>query len=91
MNNKIYKGCRICGYGNFYNDELPWGEDGETPTFNFCPCCGCEFGYVDCKIEAIREYRNTWIKNSAKWYDQKIRPINWSLEEQLKKIPKEYL
>jgi hypothetical protein len=33
--------CRICG---LKQDFKPWGEDGKTPAFEICSCCGVEFG-----------------------------------------------
>ena len=40
MHNKMLHICRVCGY---CDEELfPWGEDGETPTFEICPCCNVE-------------------------------------------------
>ena len=27
--------CRVCGY---YIDDLPWGKDGNCPTYEICPC-----------------------------------------------------
>lgn len=23
-------------------DYNPWGDDGKTPTYDICPCCGVE-------------------------------------------------
>ena len=36
--------CRVCG---LLSSDPPWGYDGVSPTFDFCPCCGVEFGYED--------------------------------------------
>jgi hypothetical protein len=48
--------CRVCGY--LYEEEdasaLPWGGDGENPTFAFCIFCGVEFGYQDATPEGAR-------------------------------------
>ena len=38
--------CRICGYRLGFE---PWGDDGKTPTYEICPCCGVEFGNEDWK------------------------------------------
>ena len=40
-NNEFYV-CRVCGAEQ---PEAPWGDDGETPTYDICNCCGVEFGY----------------------------------------------
>ena len=49
--------CRVCGFlhDKDYkdNDYFPWGKDGNTPTFDFCECCGTEFGYNDYCLENI--------------------------------------
>ena len=51
--------CRICG---FHNKYLPWGEDGEKPNFELCPCCGVQFGKEDITLESIQKYRKEWLK-----------------------------
>jgi len=80
--------CRICG---LKQPDLPWGVDENTPTFDYCYCCGVEFGYQDSNIDAIRKYRTKWIREGAVWNEPEQRPSNWSLEEQLKDIPEKYL
>lgn len=79
--------CRVCGLNRGYE---PWGEDGNTPCFDICSCCGVEFGYEDCNLEATRSYRKTWLKRN-KWFKPKKMSIDWCLEEQLKYIPKGYV
>jgi hypothetical protein len=80
--------CRVCG---LYSDDFyPWGEDGNTASFEICFCCGTQFGYEDNNINATRANREKWIKNGAKWFNPKYKPENWSLEDQLKNIPEEY-
>ena len=76
--------CRVCGLSRGYE---PWGEDGNTPIFEICNCCGAEFGYHDFNLEATKSYRKTWLERKNKWFEPKKMPLNWSLEEQLKKIP----
>ncbi len=75
--------CKVCG---LLLDEAPWGEDGETPSFEICDCCGVEFGYEDSTIESIKRYREMWIKSGTKWFNAKKRPSVWSLKEQLKNV-----
>lgn len=79
--------CPVCGYplGN-YN---PWGDDGKTPTFDICPCCGVEWGNEDYTTESRTEYRNKWLADGAKWFEPQKKPVNWNLEEQLKDIDHE--
>ncbi len=81
--------CRVCGLF-LGKDYFPWGEDGQCPTFDICPCCGVEFGYEDCSAESIKAFRNEWFVEETPWFDPKRKAENWSLEEQLKNIPEEF-
>jgi hypothetical protein len=80
--------CRVCG---LLCPEPPWGEDGNSPDFSICVCCGAEAGYEDCIPKAARAYRERWVSGGAKWIDDQYRPKEWSLEEQLAHVPKEFL
>ena len=80
--------CRVCGY---YIDDLPWGKDGNCPTYEICPCCGVEFGNEDCTKESTKQYREKWINGGAKWFEPEEKPKNWNKEEQFIKIPQEFL
>jgi len=80
--------CRVCG---FDHGDYTWGEDGTLASFEICDCCGAEFGYYDCNLEAIRRNRKKWIDGGANWSNPKIRPANWNLQIQLQQIPEEYL
>ncbi|MEK7339705.1 MAG: hypothetical protein AABZ92_03200 [Verrucomicrobiota bacterium] len=84
--NESYR-CRICG---LEQDFQPWGEDGQTPTFELCGCCGVDFGYQDCTLVYVKKFREKWLKKRGKWANPDEKPPNWSLEEQLKQIPQEY-
>ncbi len=79
--------CRICGLKLL---EPPWGENGETPSFNICPCCGVEFGYEDTVLPAIYAFREQWITEGAKWFRPKIKPDCWNIKNQLRQIPPKY-
>jgi hypothetical protein len=76
--------CRICG---LIQPDAPWGETGKDPSHDICPCCGVEFGYEDCLLSAIRKYRDAWIDKGSKWWNPKLQPTVWDIEEQLKNIP----
>lgn len=80
--------CRVCG---LKQDFKPWGEDGKTPAFEICGCCGFEFGYQDCIPEYVKKFRKEWLKKDGEWASPDEKPANWSLEEQMKNIPKEYI
>jgi len=79
--------CRICGYRLGFE---PWGDDGKTPTYEICPCCGVEFGNEDCTIKSIKEYRESWIKSGCKWFEQSKRATTWSWENQQRHLPKKF-
>jgi hypothetical protein len=79
--------CRICGL--YYDDYYPWEEDGMTPTYDICHCCGAEFGVEDFYENGKIEYRVQWlknIKNKNKWYFEEYRPHDWDIKEQLENI-----
>lgn len=80
--------CRVCG---LYITIKPWGNDGQSPTFEICPCCGVEFGNEDYSLDSIRNFRKEWLSQGTPWFDPKQRPQNWILEDQLQSIPDNYL
>jgi hypothetical protein len=41
--------CRVCGYKS---KDARWGEDGQSPLYDFCPCCGVEHGYLSLQRRA---------------------------------------
>ncbi len=80
--------CPTCGYPNL--DEPAWDPVSSEPSFNICPCCGCEFGYNDAKPEGRSEYRIKWLHEGAFWFQPKLKPANWNLKEQLRGIGIDY-
>ncbi len=70
--------------------DPPWGVDGRSPLFDYCPCCGVEFGYADATPAAARAFRAKWQTAGAQWSEPEARPCNWDLEEQLSDIPQEF-
>lgn len=85
MDNKI---CKVCGF--IFDEFYPWGEDGKSPSFDICSCCGTEFGYHDFTIKGIKAQRERWKLNGYKWKYEEDKPIGWNLEKQLVQIPDEY-
>ncbi|HGF2651789.1 TPA: hypothetical protein ACWXKB_005314 [Escherichia coli] len=85
-NNEFYV-CRVCGAEQ---PEAPWGDDGETPTYDICNCCGVEFGYEDSTVQSIKKYKAKWLDSGAKWMNKESEPQNWSVDEQLAHIPLKY-
>lgn len=88
--------CRVCGYN--YKNYFPWGENGNSPTYDFCDCCGVEFGYGDYTIIAIKNWRQKWIRNGMIWDRAKDEksilyqspPKDYNPTEQLKSLPPEW-
>jgi len=75
--------CSVCGYRL---DTPPWGIDGKNPTFDFCPCCGVQFGYQDCLQAAVEKQRARWLAGGARWSEPSEMPADWNLEEQLRYV-----
>ena len=86
-NNELYI-CRICGAEQ---SDPPWGDDGESPTYDICDCCGVEFGYEDATLLGIKKYRAKWLDGGAEWIHKKSKPESWSIDEQFLRIPVKYL
>ena len=76
--------CRVCGLPQ---GEPPWGEDGCTPSFQICDCCGTEFGYEDCTPGAAKRARENWVAKGSPWFEQRSRPVAWDVNEQLAWVP----
>lgn len=80
--------CKVCGR---LQDEPPWGDDGQNPTFETCDCCGVVFGYDDSRVDDVKSFREQWLAKGAVWKISDERPITWRKEEQMTNIPKKYL
>jgi len=87
MTNDPDLACRVCGR---IQAEPPWGENGRSPNWAICPCCGVEFGYGDSNMLAIEDWRKKWLVSGARWWQPKKKPADWSLVEQMKNIPEKY-
>ncbi|WP_154795795.1 hypothetical protein [Occultella kanbiaonis] len=75
--------CRVCGYENV---EPPWGSDGRCPNYDFCPCCGVEWGYGDFSPTSVRRFRDSWLRGGATWDDAGIEHDGLVVGERLKRI-----
>jgi hypothetical protein len=66
----------------------PYGQHYGTPSYEVCSCCGFEFGNDDdpgtAPSSTFEQYRQDWIRRGNPWFDERPRPANWSLEEQLR-------
>ncbi len=76
--------CRICG---LKQADPPWGEDGNSPTYVICDCCGVEFGYEDSTTKAVQRFRELWLERGAPWFRQEAKPVGWDLDCQLSQVP----
>lgn len=79
--------CRICGYSL---GEPPWGDDGTSPAYVICHCCGAEAGVDDQSVDEVRMYRNRWRRSGMKWFRPHERPKDWNLDYQLERVPAPY-
>lgn len=82
MNSNKQTACPVC---ELTLDFLPW--DGQSGSYEICPCCFIQFGYDDCaggdpirRQEIYHAWRSEWIKNGS---PKKWRPTK---EETLKII-----
>jgi hypothetical protein len=57
------------------------------PSYDVCACCGFEFGNDDDPGTAapisFDEYFDEWLSQGCKWFDERMKPLNWSLAEQM--------
>ncbi len=79
--------CRVCGLMQL---EPPYGEDGKSPNYDYCSCCGVEFGYQDFSLKGVAHYRKKWLEGGANWFHGVEKPAQWSAEEQLKNVPLDF-
>jgi hypothetical protein len=77
--------CRVCG---FPQGQAIWDDDGQTPSFATCACCGCTFGRDDTSPATIRAYRAEWRATGAAWFDAAQKPADWQLKDQLARLPR---
>ena len=55
--------CHCCALP--IGDYLPWDNNGSTPDFGICNCCGIEYGYEDSKESSLVRVREKWISDGA--------------------------
>lgn len=79
--------CRVCGC---YSENFPWGDDGKSPSYQICSCCGVQFGKGDVSLEEIKMYRTQWINHGCKWLKEDTKGKNWNLTHQITKIPDDF-
>ncbi|WP_244927420.1 hypothetical protein [Priestia filamentosa] len=59
-----------------------------TPNIGLiCSCCGFQPGYDDIELGmTIEEYREYWIQGGSIWFENKAKPRDWDLKQQLANI-----
>ena len=84
--------CRVCGLRTTAEtpEQMPWTPEGSA-NYLICECCGIESGYEDDSPATARRARAEWLSRGAPWFVPKYRPADWDLQEQLAKIPADYL
>lgn len=79
--------CRVCG---LKQTEPQYGIDGISPSFDYCDCCGVEFGYGDTTPKAAKLNREKWLNTGAIWRDPSKKPDGWDVEVQLAQVPTDF-
>jgi hypothetical protein len=79
--------CLVCGTDDEAFGDPPWGSSGQDPSYDFCVCCGVEFGYGDASIKGIRRWRDRWVSGGMEWREPTCRPEAWSAGPQLAALP----
>ena len=79
--------CRVCGA---LTEEPPYGDDGRSPDFWFCPCCDVEHGYQDCQSSAAAVFRRGWLARGGRWKRPSLDLEKLSLVVQLSRRPEGY-
>src|SRR4051794_25638868 len=54
-----YPRCRVCGPER---SAPPWSHDGQTPSCDFCACCGTQFRSQDVLRERAARARCQWLE-----------------------------
>lgn len=78
--------CAVCGYD--ISDSPLWSHSSQS--CDYCDCCGQQFYREPNSLENIRECRDLWLQHPGYWYNQKAKPDNWKIEDQMEHIPQEY-
>jgi len=75
--------CRVCGY---FSEDPPWGLDGCCPTYEYCPCCGVEWGNQDSLPTSADRFRARWLQRGGMWEDRTVPPDGLTTNERLKRL-----
>ena len=70
--------CPICGYGPF---ERPYESYRALAwSYDICDCCFTEYGFDD-----GWNRQDEWLRGGAKWYDESLKPADWTAAAQLER------
>ena len=64
----------------------PYGLSLGEASYDVCPCCGFEFGFDDepgggTEPSTFASYRAEWIAGGYRWFDERVRPSDWTPPE----------
>lgn len=69
--------------------QPPYEDHWGMASYEICPCCGFEFGNDDRPMHEenatnFQEYLRNWFVNEkGQWFEERERPKNFDLQEQL--------
>lgn len=75
--------CMVCGFPGL--NEPPYSLETDEGSFEYCQCCGFQFGFHD-GVEDIshEDWRNKWIERGMNWSnDKQPSPLGWSPKNQI--------
>lgn len=70
----------------FGTDDPPWGLDGRCPTYEYCPCCGVEWGYQDSLPASVERFRSEWVRRGGTWTDRTVPADGLTTNERLRRL-----
>ncbi|MEQ1665294.1 MAG: hypothetical protein ABL927_07970 [Bdellovibrionales bacterium] len=92
-----YNGLEIKPYENMPDPPIhtadlkpPYLQHWGKASYDICVCCGFEYGLDDepggeFEPSTFEAYLQNWVQvENCKWFDIKLRPLNWNIAEQLK-------
>jgi hypothetical protein len=70
----------------FGTDDPPWGLDGRCPTYEYCPCCGVEWGYQNSLPASVERFRSEWVRRGGTWTDRTVPADGLTTNERLRHL-----
>ncbi|MCM3196553.1 hypothetical protein [Priestia megaterium] len=77
--------CLVCGYSHL---SRPLYNKKGTPNIGLiCSCCGFQPKYDEMELGmTIDEYREYWLQGGNIWFEDRAKPKDWDLKQQLNNI-----